>query len=95
MVEKFRKTLLALLLAMPFIVAAGLALGMYGQSTKEYRERRLSPDPKATIRLQELRDQMAELRKRADRVGGQVVGLRIPETEDQIDALEKQLGVRK
>ena len=27
------KTLLALLLAMPFIVAAGLALGMYGQST--------------------------------------------------------------
>ncbi len=92
---EFRKTLLALLLAMPFIVAAGLALGMYEQSTKEYRERRLSPDRKATIRLQELRDQMTELRKRADRVGGQVVGLRIQETEDQIDALEKQLGVRK
>ena len=92
---ELRKTLLALLLAMPFIVAAGLALGMYEQSTKEYRERRLSPDSKATIRLQELRDQMTELRKRADRVGGQVVGLRIQETEDQIDALEKQLGVRK
>jgi hypothetical protein len=55
------KTLLALLLAMPFIVTADLALGMYGQSTKEYRERRLSSDPKATFRLQELRDQMAEL----------------------------------
>jgi bacterioferritin (cytochrome b1) len=89
------KTLLALLLAMPIIVAAGLALGMYGQSTKEYRERRLSPDPKATIRLQDLRDQMAELRNRADRVGGQVVALRIHESEDQIDALEKQLDVRK
>jgi hypothetical protein len=93
--EKVRKTLLALLLAMPFIVAAGLTLGMYAQSTKEYRERRLSPDPKTTIRLQELRDQMAESRKRADRVGGQVIGLRIHESEDQIDALEKQLGVRK
>jgi bacterioferritin (cytochrome b1) len=93
--EKFGKTLLALLLAMPFMVAAGLALGMYGQSTKEYRERHLSPDPKATIRLQEWRNEMAELRKRADRVGGQVVGLRIHESEDQIDALEKQLGVRK
>jgi hypothetical protein len=93
--EKFGKTLLALLLAMPFMVAAGLALGMYGQSTKEYRERRLSPDPKATIKLQELRDQMAELRKLADRVGGQVVDLRIHETGDQIDALEKQLGMRK
>jgi hypothetical protein len=93
--EEFRKTLLALLLAMPFIVAAGLALGMYGQSTKAYWERHLSPDPKATIRLQELRDEMAELRKRADRVGGQVVGLRIHEIEDDIYALEKQLGVRK
>ncbi len=89
------KTLLALLLAMPFIVAAGLALGMYGQSTKEYRERHLSPDPKATIRLQEWRNEMAELRKRADRVGGQVVGLRIHEIEDHIYALEKHLGVRK
>jgi bacterioferritin (cytochrome b1) len=89
------KTLLALLLAMPFIAAAGLALGMYGQSTKEYRERHLSPDPKATIRLQEWRNEMAELRKRADRVGGQVVGLRIHEIEDHIDVLEKQLGVRK
>jgi len=68
---------------------------MYGQSTKEYRERRLSPDPKATIRLQELRDQMAELRKFAGRVAGQVVGLRIHETGDRIDALEKQVGVRK
>jgi len=66
-----------------------------GNPTKEYRERRLSSDPKAAIRLQELRNQMAELRKHADRVGGQVVSLRIHETEDQIDALEKQLGVRK
>src|SRR5262249_3536695 len=45
--------------------------GLYGETTKEYRERRFSPQPKLTIRLQQLRDDLAELRKRIGPLAGQ------------------------
>jgi len=75
-------------------VPLGLMLGLYGEITKEYRERRFSPQPKLTIRLQQLRDELAELRKRTDPLRGQDVSLRIGQTEKDIADLEKSLAAR-
>jgi len=68
---------------------------VYGETTKEYRGRRFSPQqPKLTIRLQQLRDELAELRKRTDPLGGQEVGLRISQIEQEIADMEKSLAAR-
>ena len=49
------KRILAMIIAMMVTVPLGLMLGLYGETTKEYRERRFSPQPKLTIRLQQSR----------------------------------------
>jgi len=54
----------------------------------------LAPNPKLTIRLQQLRDELAELRKRTDPLGGQEVGLRISQIEQEIADMEKSLAAR-
>ena len=54
----------------------------------------LAPNPKLTIRLQQLRDELAELRKRTDPLRGQDVSLRIGQTEKDIADLEKSLAAR-
>ena len=54
--------------------------------------RKFSPEPKVTIRLQQLREQLAELRRRTDPLNGQEVGIKIRETEKEIADLEKHLA---
>ena len=83
-----------MIIAMMVTVPLGLMLGLYGETTKEYRERRFSPQPKLTIRLQQLREELAELRKHAGPLAGQEVGLRISQTEREIADLEKSLAAR-
>jgi len=83
-----------MIIAMMVTMPLGLMLGLYGETTKEYRERRFSPQPKLTIRLQQLRDELAELRKRTDPLRGQDVSLRIGQTEKDIADLEKSLAAR-
>src|SRR5262249_3448853 len=73
------KSILSIMAAMMVTVPAGLLLGLYGETTKEYRERRFSSQPKLTIQLQHLRDELAELRKRTDPLGGKEVGSRTSE----------------
>ena len=88
------KRILAMIIALMVTMPLGLMLGLYGETTKEYRERRFSPQPKLTIRLQQLRDELAELRKRTDPLGGQEVGLRISQIEQEIADMEKSLAAR-
>ena len=88
------KRILAMIIALMITMPLGLMLGLYGETTKEYRERRFSPQPKLTIRLQQLRDELAELRKRTDPLRGQDVSLRIGQTEKDIADLEKSLAAR-
>ena len=89
-----QKRILAMIIALMVTVPLGLMLGLYGETTKDYRERRFSPQPKLTIRLQQLRDELAELRKRTDPLRGQDVSLRISQTEQAIADLEKSLAGR-
>ena len=89
-----QKRILVMIIAMMVTVPLGLMLGLYGETTKEYRERRFSPQPKLTIRLQQLRDELVELRKRTDPLGGQEVGLRISQIEQEIAEVEKSLAAR-
>ncbi len=88
------KSILAILIAMTITVPSGLLLGLYGETTKEYRERKFSLEPKMTIRLQRLRDELAEFRKRRDLVGGLEVDIRSRQTEREIADLEKNVAAR-
>jgi hypothetical protein len=86
--------ILAMIIAMTVTVPSALLLGLYGETTKEYQERKFSPEPKVTIRLQQLREQLAELRRRTDPLNGQEVGIKIREAEKEIADLEKHLAAR-
>jgi hypothetical protein len=86
------KSILAILIAMTITVPSGLLLGLYGETTKEYRERKFSLEPKVTIRLQRLQDELAEFRKRRDLVGGYEVDIRSRQTEREIADLEKNVA---
>jgi uncharacterized coiled-coil DUF342 family protein len=66
--------------------------GTYGETTKEFQERKFSLEPKVTIRLQQLREELAELKRRAD--GGQEMGMKIRQIEKEIADLEKYLAAR-
>jgi bacterioferritin (cytochrome b1) len=88
------KAILRMVAAIIVMVPVGLLLGLYGETTNEFRERHLSPDVKATVRLQQLRNELAEYRKRTDLLGGHELDSRISDTERRIRELEKQLGIR-
>jgi hypothetical protein len=68
--------------------------GTYGETTKEFQERKFSLEPKVTIRLQQLREELAELKRRADPLGGQEMGMKIRQIEKEIADLEKYLAAR-
>ncbi len=53
------KPILTMVTAMTITVPCGLLLGLYGETTKEYQERKFSLEPKVTIRLQQLRGELA------------------------------------
>jgi hypothetical protein len=89
-----RNRILAMATAMTITVPSGLLLGLYGETTKEYQERKFSREPKVTIQLQQLREELAELRRRADPLGGQEVGMKIRQIEKEIADLENSLATR-
>ena len=83
-----------MLIAMTVTVPSGLLLGLYGETTKEYQERKFSLEPKVTTGLQHLREELAELRRRTDPLGGQELRLKIRQIEKEIVDLEKSLAAR-
>jgi hypothetical protein len=86
------KAILKMIAAIIVMVPVGLLLGLYGETTNEFRERHFSPDVKTTFRLQLLRNELADCRKRT--APSRELDSRIRETERVIGELEKQLGIR-
>src|SRR5262249_23233304 len=87
------KAILRMVAAIIVMVPVGLLLGLYGETTNEFRERHFSPDVKTTVRLQQLRNELADCRKRT--APSRELDSRIRETERVIGELEKQLGIRR
>jgi hypothetical protein len=83
-----------MIIAMTVTVPSALLLGLYGETTKEYQERKFSPEPKVTIQLQRLREDLAEMRDRRDPLAGQEMHLKISQIEKEIADLEKHLAAR-